>query len=407
MLSVKTPDEALKIIEESFGGRLTSPELVSADLACGRVLAEDAAAREYVPDFDRSTVDGYAVRAADTFGCSESIPAILRVSCRIDMGRAASSPISAGECEYIPTGGALPPGADAAVMLEHTENYGPGEIGVLRPAAPGQNIILRGDDVFPGKTVLLAGRLLTPADVGALAAMGMTEIAVRKKPLTGIISTGDELVPPERSPGPGEVRDVNTSVLSAALASYGAEPKKYGIVRDDEAALSEIVAVAASECDMVLISGGSSVGVMDAACRVIESQGKLLLHGIAVKPGKPTILGSIGGKPVFGLPGHPAAAYFVSEVFVSAAAGELLGRKIRRAAVAARLTEAVSSNNGREQYVGAYLEYGAQGALARPVHGKSGLIAKLAGCDGYFKIPRDCEGFAAGTAVTVYLHSFY
>ena len=317
MLKVKTPDEVFELINTRVSPRSDIAVTVRLDEAIGRVLAEDVRAGEYVPDFDRSTVDGYAVRAADTFGCSDAIPAILTLRGEVLMGQGADLTLNAGECCAVPTGGAIPRGADCAVMVEYTENYGDGTIGIAKPGAPGQNMIFRGDDVFPGKRVLEKGRLLSAQDIGALAAIGRAEVPVTRRLRVGVISTGDELVPPDTVPGAGQVRDVNAPMLCAMLKAFGAESVSYGIVKDNEALLWEKVHKAVSECDAVLLSGGSSVGVKDASCRIIESMGQLLLHGIAMKPGKPTIMGmTADGKPVVGLPGHPVAAYFVTKLFV-------------------------------------------------------------------------------------------
>ena len=391
MLSVKTPEEVLALIESEFAPEART-ETVSLAAAMGRVLAEDIAAEEYVPDFDRSTVDGYAVRARDTFGCTESIPAILSLQGEVLMGRGAEMKLMADCCVAVPTGGAVPEGADSVVMLEYTEDYGDGTIGILKSVAPGQNMIFRGDDVYPGKVILEKGRVLSSQDIGALAAIGRVRVPVVKKLTVGVISTGDELVSPEVKPGPGQVRDVNSPMLEAMLSAFGAQVINYGIVIDDEELLAGKVVKAVSECDAVLLSGGSSVGVKDAACRIIESMGSLLLHGIAIKPGKPTILGKTGNKPLVGLPGHPVAAYFITKLFVLPLLGRLMGRKQAAYTTTARITESVSANHGRAQYHCCRLERRDGQLYAYPIRGKSGLITTLAGADGYFCIDRDCEG---------------
>ena len=391
MLHVKTPEEVLALIETEFAP-VAATELVSLTGAMGRVLAEDIAATEYVPDFDRSTVDGFAVRARDTFGCSDAIPAILPLQGEVLMGEGAEFELNPEECVAVPTGGALPKGADSVVMVEYTEDYGDGTIGISKSAAPGQNMIFRGDDVFPGKVILQKGRVLSCQDIGALAAIGRVEVPVAKKLTVGVISTGDELVPPEVTPGPGQVRDVNSPMLEAMLGAFGVQVINYGIVIDNEALLTEKVTKAAAECDAVLLSGGSSVGVKDAACRIIESMGSLLLHGIAIKPGKPTIIGRAGVKPLVGLPGHPVAAYFVTKLFILPLLGRLMGRVQESYTTTAKITESVSANHGRAQYHCCRLERQNGELYAYPIRGKSGLITTLAGSDGYFCIDRDCEG---------------
>ena len=403
MLNVCTPEEALNIIRREFAGSTAETEVLPLSACLGRVLAEDITANEYVPDFDRSTVDGYAVRASDTFGCSDSMPAILKLRGIVGMGKASGIVLRGGECAYVPTGGEIPEGADAMVMIEHGESYGNEEIGILKSAAPGNNIIYRGDDVFPGKTVIRAGRVLRAEDIGALAALGICGVKLKKRPVVGIISTGDELVPVSQRPEAGQVRDVNSDMLAASVELFGAEARCFGIVRDGYMKLREAIMEHLDNCDVLLISGGSSVGQMDSTCAVIEELGTLLLHGIAMKPGKPTIIGKIGSKPVIGLPGHPAAAFFVTDIFVKELIAVMLGIKPRIFSVSARLTEAVSANHGRAQYLGVVLSEAGGKLYARPVRSKSGLISSLAGCDGYFCIPRDSEGCAKGDEITVFL----
>jgi len=402
MLHVKTPEEVLEIIDSNFS-RLEAEELIPLAEACGRTIRENIVGTEYVPEFNRSTVDGYAVRAADTFGCSDSIPAILALAGEIPMGQAADTPLEAGTCVAVATGGAVPEGADAVVMLEYTEDYGDGTIGILKPVAPGNNLIFKGDDVAPGKIIIPAGHTLAPHDIGSLAAMGISSVKVSAKPLIGIISTGDELVEITKKPKPGQVRDVNSFVLEALIKQSGGRSKSYGIIRDNERDLLTYVSQAVKECDIVLISGGSSVGMKDVTARVIESNGRILLHGIAMKPGKPTMLGIVANKPVFGLPGHPVAAYLTARLYVCPLIAKLMGAKIKQNTVTAAISETIPSNHGRAEFIAVFLETIDNGLFARPIRGKSGLITSLAASDGYICIPRDCEGLAQGTKVTVYL----
>ena len=403
MLEVKTPEEVLRLIEKEFIPCGLS-ETVPLSEALGRVLAEDIKADEFVPDFDRSTVDGYALRAKDTFGCSDAIPAVLSLAGEIRMGEAAEINVPRDSCAYVPTGGAIPEGCDCVVMVEYTEDYGDGTIGILKPGAPGMNMIFRGDDVFPGKTVLKSGRVLSPQDIGALASIGRILVPVRPHLRVGVISTGDELVSTDSTPGPGQVRDVNSPMLEALLKDYGAEPVNFGIVTDDEKLLKEKTAAAAENCDAVILSGGSSAGVKDAACRIIGELGELLFHGIAIKPGKPTILGKIGNKPLIGLPGHPVAALFVAKLFVLPLLAQLEGRKMRSWPVRAELAESLNANHGRMQVNACCLEEGDGKLKAVPVRSKSGLITQLAGADGYLVIGRDLEGLPKDAEVEVYWH---
>ena len=402
MLEVKTPEEVLALIWQAFEPLSGCEETVPVSKALGRILVRDITATEFVPDFDRSTVDGYACRAVDTFGCSDAIPAILKVSGEVLMGQSAGFELEKESCAYVPTGGALPKGADCAVMIEYTENYGDGTVGILKPGAPGMNLIFRGDDVYPGKVILKAGRKLTASDIGALSAAGEIAVPVLRTLRVGVISTGDELVPPDQKPAPGQVRDVNMPMLTALLQEWGAEAICYGIIVDDESRLRQTVQRAAAECDAVLISGGSSVGVKDAACRIIEEMGELLLHGIAIKPGKPTILGRVGNKPLIGLPGHPAAAYFIAKLFVLPLLDRLCGQEAEKPSLTAVLSESISANHGRAQVNACRLEKQDGELVVVPIRSKSGLITQLAGADGYFIIPRDSEGLPKGAKVQVF-----
>lgn len=403
MLTVMTPEELLTRIANTFGPLDRPPETVGLDRALGRVLARDILAEEYVPGFDRSTVDGYALRGADTFGCSESIPALLTCTGAVEMGKEPAFAVGPYQCAAIPTGGALPEGADAVQMVEHTEDYGGGEIGIVKSVPPGANLIFKGDDVKPGDLVLPKGRKLEPQDVGALAALGVTQVPVVPKLRVGLISTGDELVPPEGDPGPGQVRDVNGPLVAALLAQAGAEAVPLGIVPDREELLREAVEKALETCDCVVLSGGSSVGEKDAACRVMASLGEVLCHGVAMKPGKPTLLGKAGGKPILGLPGHPVAALFTAKLFLIPLLARLEGRTWAERTVSARLAQTVPANHGRAQYTGVTLEEKPDGLWAVPIWGKSGLITTLAGADGFFCVPRDREGIQAGESVEVSL----
>lgn len=403
MLTVMTPEELLTRIANTFGPLDRPPETVGLDRALGRVLAREIRAAQFVPGFDRSTVDGYALRGADTFGCSESIPALLTCEGAVEMGKEPAFAVGPYQCAAIPTGGALPEGADAVQMVEHTEDYGGGEIGIVKSVPPGANLIFKGDDVKPGDLVLRKGRRLEPQDVGALAALGVTQVPVVPKLRVGLISTGDELVPPEGDPGPGQVRDVNGPLVAALLAQVGAEAVPLGIVPDREELLREAVEKALERCHCVVLSGGSSVGEKDAACRVMASLGEVLCHGVAMKPGKPTLLGKAGGKPILGLPGHPVAALFTAKLFLIPLLARLEGRTWAERTVSARLAQTVPANHGRAQYTGVTLEEKPDGLWAVPIWGKSGLITTLAGADGFFCVPRDREGIPAGKSVEVSL----
>ena len=317
------------------------------------------------------------------------------------MGEAAPKALSPDCCMAIPTGGAVPRGADAVVMVEHSEAYGDGTIGILKAVAPGDNMIYRGDDIRPGQILLKAGTVLAPQDIGTMAAMGRIAVKVAEKPRVGILSTGDELIPAGETPKKGQIRDVNSHLLLALCTAAGAEAVSYGIIRDEEDRIGAALDRAAAENDLVLISGGSSVGIKDATCRLIEERGELWMHGISMKPGKPTIMGMIGSKPVFGLPGHPAAAYFAARMFVVPALRALTGAMENEVTVSAVCTETIGANHGRTQFTAVTLQQSPEGLLATPIRSKSGLITGISAADGFLVIPRDSEGVGAGQTVQV------
>ncbi|MCL6581522.1 MAG: molybdopterin molybdenumtransferase MoeA [Firmicutes bacterium] len=321
----------------------TRTETVPRDEAAGRVLAEAVVSAEDVPGFDRSTVDGYAVLAADTFGASESAPVLLFLAGSVAMGRPAGFSVAPGQAGAVPTGGMLPAGADAVVMVEQTSTPGEGLVEVLKPVAPNENVVRAGEDVARGAEVLAAGRRLTAADLGVLAATGVREVVCRARPRVAIIPTGDEVVPAAtRDLGPGQVRDITSSCLAALVGRDGGIPTVFGVVPDEDGALARVLSSAVEGSgpgaagspgsapggrrggeqafDVVLILGGSSVGARDRTAEAIDRLGPpgVLLHGLAVKPGKPTIFGLCGSRrvPVFGLPGHPVSSLVVYRVLV-------------------------------------------------------------------------------------------
>ncbi len=405
MLTVKSIEEIYQIIDESFKDeKLSSIEVPLLD-SLGRTLSKDIIANEFVPTFNRSTVDGFALIASDTFGCSDSIPAILCKTKEVFMGNKVDFSVSKMECSPIPTGGHIPNGSDSVQMIEYSEDYEDGTIGILKPTAPGQNIVFKGDDVKPNQIVLEKGRVLSSHDIGALAALGYSKVPVIDKPIVGIISTGDELIPIENTPLDGQIRDVNSSLLATSVTSFGATYISYGIIKDEETLLTTTLTRALSECHVVLISGGSSVGTKDATYKVIEKAGKILAHGIALKPGKPTILGKVESTPIIGLPGHPVASFYVTQLIVSYLLESRFSLSKTRKKVLGVLTESIESNHGRAQCVGVAMKKCENEKLeVTPVRTKSGLITTLAGTDGYFVIPRDCEGLSKDSEVTVYIY---
>ena len=404
MLHTVSSQDAIRIIRENTAAAAET-ETVSLSDALGRICSEDLFSSEYVPGFDRSSVDGYAVRSGDTFGCSESMPALLHLSGEVRMGEDRTASVKKGQCIYTPTGGALAEGADAVVMIEHTETFDKETIGVEKAPAPGENIVFRGDDIRPGDPVLKKGQRISPADIGLLSSLGILSVPVFRKLRIAVLSTGDELVPSDTRPGPGQVRNINSALLCAMIRSSNAEPVDLGIVPDERETLLRSLknAVSDEKTDLVLLSGGSSAGILDNTAGILSELGTVHFHGIAVKPGKPTLFGTVLEKPVFGLPGHPGAAYFIYEIFVKEALSALHGIPSVRIPVRARLMETINKNHGREQYGAVLLEQSVGELLAYPVRSKSGLISGLSGCNAYYVLDRNCEGVKAGAEISVFL----
>jgi molybdopterin molybdotransferase len=364
-----------------------------------RILARDIPADVDIPGFTRSVVDGYAVRATETVGSSDTIPSMFALRGRVAMGASAGINLQPGECIYVPTGGVLPAGADAVVMIEHSEQIGD-EILIKKSIAHGENVLLYNEDFSEGEPVLRRGKRLSPQDIGVLAAAGCMVVPVVRMPKIGILSTGDELVPVNVRPRAGRVRDVNSYVIAATVREWGCFPVFYGIVRDEREALSSAISKAAAECDVVLISGGSSKDERDMVSAIIDERGKVLVHGIAIAPGKPTIIGKCLGKPVIGLPGHPASAFIVLIAIVrhliTAMTGET-GSSERT--LQATLDQNVPSTRGREDYARVVVKNG----IATPLFGKSGLLNTLVKSTGVVRVPAESEGLETGTPVEVIL----
>jgi len=365
--------------------------------ALHRILADDVRADVDIPGFTRSVVDGYAVRSADTTGSSDTIPSMFPLRGRVAMGASAGTHLPSGECIYVPTGGILPEGADAVVMIEHAEQIGE-EILIKKPAAHGENVLFFNEDFSSGDVVCKRGRRLTPQDIGVLAAAGCIDVPVVRIPKIGILSTGNELVPVNVRPLPGQVRDVNSYVVASFVREQGCTPILYGIVRDDREALCSAISNATAECDAVLISGGSSKDDRDMVAAIIREQGEVLIHGIAISPGKPTIIGRLGDIPVIGLPGHPASAFIVLIAIVRHLFAGMTGdRESGVRIVQATLDQNVSSSKGREDYVRVAVRDG----IATPLFGKSGLLNTLVKSSGVVRVPAEREGLETGTTVEV------
>lgn len=383
------------------------PEEIPTQAALGRILAEDVRATGDLPPFRRSTVDGYAVIAADTFGASPSLPAYLHLSGEIVMGVAAVLDLQAGSAALIHTGGMLPARADAVVMLEDTQPVGEAEIEVLRPVQVGANVLQQGEDVRQGEVALRAGSPLRPQEIGGLMALGIERVKCRGRVRVGLLSSGDEVVPAVQEPAPGQVRDVNEGTLRALIELAGGQATSYGIVPDHPDRLEEAMRRAVAENELVIVTAGSSVSTRDATAEVIRRLGPpgLLVHGLRVKPGKPTILAVAGQVPVLGLPGNPVSALIVAHCLAVPMIQAMLGvkRSMLAPAVPARLSENVPSEAGREDFVPVALEPVSNGMQAVPVHGRSNLIFTLIRADGFLRIPPEVTGLRAGAPVQVHV----
>jgi molybdopterin molybdotransferase len=406
--NVKRPEEVHAIIDDFAPA---GDETVPLYDALGRVLSGDVASPEDLPGFFRSAMDGYAVRSRDTFGASESLPALLEVAGEVHMGRSPEGAVTPGRAVRISTGGMLPDGADGVVMVEYCHLLDEKTLEVSRSISPLENVIQPGDDYRRGAAVLPRGSVLRPQDVGLMAGLGIPRLRVYRKPVVAVLSTGDEIVPLDASPGPGQVRDINRYTLQAFCRRMGAEAVFMGHCPDDFDALRKAAAGAVGTAHTLWISGGSSVGARDLTLKVFETlpDFELLVHGISISPGKPTIIGRCGRMPLIGLPGHVASALVVAEVFLARLIRRLAGRvdeaAWERHEVTATLARNIESAGGREDYVRVRLSRGPDGLVADPVFGKSGLISILVESHGLVKIDMNTEGLYQGQRVKVWVLS--
>jgi molybdopterin molybdotransferase len=380
-------------------------ETVTLGAAAGRVPLEEIYAQHPLPGFDRSSVDGFAVRAQDTFGATDAIPAYLRLSGVVKMGAAADATVGPETAVAVPTGGMLPTGADAVVMIEHTQEAMPGTIEVTRPVAPGEGIVRGDEDLAPGATIVGPGRRLQAQDLAMLAACGIVELAVHARPRVSIIATGDEIVAPETwSLPPGHVRDALSVSIGALVAEAGGDPRASAIVPDDRGALQDTLRRAAGDSDLIVICAGSSVGGRDETAAAVAGlpQAEIWCHGLAIKPGKPTLLAHSEGIPIIGLPGNPRSALVVFRLI-----GMPLVRRVggvtgepRHGTVRARLSRNLPSAAGRLDVVQVRLN----GEQAEPLFGPSALLSVLTAADGYLIVPEDANGLSDGEAVDVFVY---
>jgi len=414
---VVSREEAQKTLAQHL--TITPPvfEELAISLSLGRIVAEEILSPEDLPQFDRSTMDGFAVRSADTFGAAESRPALVTVVGAIAMGTMPDRALLKGETMKIATGGALPKGADAVVMLEQTQAVDALQVEVVKPVAPLENVVQAGDDMKKGEAILGRGHRMRPQDIGALAGVGIMRVRVFEKPRVAIINTGNEVVPADTAPAPGQVRDINSYNLEGLIAQTGGIPVFRGIIADDYERLRETLEAAVQDCDLVLMTGGSSVGTADLTAKVINELGRpgVLVHGVSIKPGKPIIIGVLNTSarhvPVFGLPGHPAAVSICFDVFVRPVLARMTGEVPLPAladvpayrSVKAKLARSIASSPGREDHVRVTLEKKDDGLWARPVFGASGLISTLVKAVGTVVVPVNKIGIEVGEEVEVRL----
>ncbi|MDY0163966.1 gephyrin-like molybdotransferase Glp [Desulfobotulus sp.] len=402
--SVISLDEALALLS---GFSLLETEKCPVSQALHRILAEEAIAREAVPDFNRSTRDGFAVRARDTFGASENASPLFSIVGRVPMGKVPDFTLGPGQTATIATGAMLPQGADSVVMVEDTTPIDAGLVEIHRSVAPGSHVIQKGDDARQGQVLLSPGRRLKPQDLGFLSGAGVTAVQVRRQPRIAILSTGDEIRPPESPLQPGEIRDINTRTLAAMVAEQGGIPLEKDIVPDKEEALHHALTQALLESDLILVSGGSSVGTRDYAPRVIAKlpEAAILAHGLAIRPGKPTLIARVGEKALIGLPGHAASAALIFHVLVRPLIRHITGETAPRSEerpFMARLSRNLSSVQGRADYIRVRILDEKEGPVAEPLLGEAGLIRTLVEAQGLICIPRDTEGLLKDSPVTVH-----
>ncbi len=403
---VRPVADALNLLDAHWQPDSQSETIATAN-ALDRILAADIHSPEQVPAFRKSTVDGYALRASDAFGASQSLPAFLRVRGELKMGEVPREDVGDGQALLIHTGGMLPQSADAVVMIEYVQAAGDDEIEVLRAAAPGENVIQAGEDVAEGALILPRWHRLRPQDIGGLLAVGISAVNVLEPPRIGILSCGDELLPPQADLPPGKVRDINAYTLSALAEKLAAAPLRLGIAADTFADYQQRAATGFAACDILLLSAGSSVSARDYTRDVINELGEpgLLQHGLATKPGKPTIIAVCENKPVIGLPGNPVSALLVARQLLPHLIARYTGQKINLPQqVSARLSQRVASVTGREDWLPVRLNESSDGQVyAAPIFGKSNLIFTLIGADGLLRVPLNTAGYDAGSSIDIEL----
>ncbi len=401
--------EALHILRSHLQGFSTTSLTIPLTEAFDRVLAQAVISPEDLPGQARSTMDGFAVRATDTFGASESMPCYLNITGEVLMGAAPAGEVKKGCCYKIPTGGLLPDGADSVVMLEHTVPVDDTMIEIIKGVGSGTNLIQKGEDITQDAQALAEGHLLRPQDIGLLAGLGIAQVQVREKVRVGILSTGDEIIAHDDKPEPGQIRNINSLALAGMVRRAGGVSIDYGIVSDQKDIFMTAITRAVAENDIVLFSGGSSVGVKDLGEQVIAALGPpgILVHGVTLKPGKPVLIGLSGETPIFGLPGHPVSAMVCFDFFVGPAIRQLSGQtddpELPTPYILATLARNINSAPGRRDVVRVKLIREGTAWIAEPVLGKSGSISTLSRSNGYFLIDEDSQGLTEHSVVKVHL----
>lgn len=406
LLTVDSLQQAREKLEKAVKKKKMQIEFVQLKEVLGRILASDLVSPEPVPHFRRSTVDGYGVRAADTQGVTESIPVFLDVVERIEIGTPAVRMVQPGQCSYVPTGGMVPEGADAVVMIEYSEAFDEKSVAIYDSVSSGRNVVAIGEDIKEQSLFLKRGTKIRPQEVGVLSSAGVHTVPVYKPWTITVISTGDELVPAEIKPEPGQIRDINTYVLEAMSQKYGFQVIKKVVLRDEKQLLEEAVREGMKNSDLVVVSGGSSQGEKDHTASVLDKLAEpgVFTHGIALKPGKPTILGYDEKSETIlaGLPGHPAAAMLVFELIIIWLYRRMT-QQMEPPAVVAQIATNAAGAPGRATCLLVSLEEGPEGYVAKPILGKSGMMTTLSRASGYTMIPAGKEGLNAGEAVRVVL----
>lgn len=413
LFKVSTPQDVIAILKDHLNLEeviQNNVEEVDIKITLHRFLAEEIVAPDNLPGFNRSTMDGYAIRAEDSFGATDSLPSYLKIIGEIKMGVKPEFKINPGGAVKISTGGMLPEGANAVMMVEYTENIDDTTIEARRSISPWENVIREDEDLKTGEIILRKGRRLRPQDIGVLAGIGKTNIKIYRRPKIVIISTGNEIIPAEGEPRIGQVRDINSYTLGACIEEAGGVPVYRGIIKDEVILLEQEIkkTIKEDKIKAVIISGGSSVGVRDITLEVLNRLGKpgVLIHGVSVKPGKPTILAIADNRPIFGLPGHPVSAMIIFDLFVRPLINWLQGGKYNynfAKEIEAELTCNMVSDSGREDYIRVFVYKEGEKYYAEPILGKSGLISTMVRASGLIKIGLNIEGLEKGSKVMVRL----